>query len=182
MRKIMATINMTLDGHCDHTDVIADNELHRHFNELLKNAGTILYGRTTYQLMEASWPPIVLHPTGQAPIDEFALLIENIEKIVFSRTLKTLSWKNSRLAQASLEEAVRALRAMQGKEIFAGSPSLIAALSNMDLIDEYQLALQPLVAGKGLILFKNHTHRLNLRLLQTKILSSGVVILYYARS
>jgi dihydrofolate reductase len=171
---------MTLDGFCDHTAMIADDELHRHFNELFKSADTVLYGRITYQLMEAGWPPIVQHPTGKAPMDEFAVLIDDIEKIVFSGSLRQLPWRNSRLATAPLQDEVNALKAKPGKYILAGSPSLIVALSNMGLIDEYQLALQPIVLGKGLPLFKNITNRLQLSLLQTKTLASGVIILYYA--
>ena len=86
---------MTLDGFCDHTAMIADEEIHQHYNELLSNADTLLYGRITYQLMESYWPSVVTNPTGNKPLDEFAVLIDNISKIVFSRTLKNVDWKNT---------------------------------------------------------------------------------------
>src|ERR1700704_4443588 len=97
MRKLIAAINMTLDGFCDHTAVVADDELHQHYNELLLNADTLLYGRKTYQLMESAWPDIVKTPTGNKPTDEFAVIIDNISKIVFSHTLKSVDWKNTTL-------------------------------------------------------------------------------------
>ncbi|HEY8732972.1 MAG TPA: dihydrofolate reductase, partial [Puia sp.] len=84
MRKLVAAINMTLDGFCDHTAMIADDEIHQHYNELLSNASTLLYGRITYQLMESYWPSVVKNPTGNKPENEFAVLIDNISKIVFS--------------------------------------------------------------------------------------------------
>ena len=97
MRKLIAAMNMTLDGFCDHTAMIADDEIHDHYNELLKNTGTLIYGRITYQLMESYWPIVVNDPTGNKPMDDFAVLIDNIPKIVFSRTLKNVEWKNTTL-------------------------------------------------------------------------------------
>lgn len=98
MRKLIAAINMTLDGFCDHTAGIADDEIHQHYNELLSNSDAILFGRITYQLMESYWPTAVKNPTGNKPIDEFAVTIEGISKIVFSHTLKNVEWKNAKLA------------------------------------------------------------------------------------
>jgi dihydrofolate reductase len=84
MRKLIAAINMTLDGFCDHTAMIADDEMHQHYNELLRSADALIYGRITYQLMESYWPTVVKNPTANKPEDEFAVLIDNISKIVFS--------------------------------------------------------------------------------------------------
>ncbi|MDX9852020.1 MAG: dihydrofolate reductase family protein [Anaerolineaceae bacterium] len=179
MRKLIAAINMTLDGFCDHTAGIADDDLHQHYNELLSEADTLLYGRITYQLMESFWPTIVKDPTGSKPIDEFALLIDNISKIVFSHSLKNVGWKNVRLAKRSIEEEVLDLKQQSGKNILAGSPSLIVALMQLDLIDEYQLSVHPIILGKGLRLFKNIDDRINLNLIKTKTFGSGVITLYY---
>ena len=104
MKKLIAAINMTLDGFCDHTAMIADDELHQHYNELLSSGGTLLYGRITYQLMESYWPSVVKNPTGNKPMDEFAVLIDNISKIVFSRTLKNVDWKNAKVAKRALKK------------------------------------------------------------------------------
>lgn len=180
MRKVVAAINMSLDGFCDHTEMIADDELHEHFNEILRNAGLLLYGRITYQLMEDYWPGIVKNPTGNKPTDDFAVLIENVPKIVFSRTLKNLNWKNVTLAKDELKEVVLSQRQQPGKDIFVGSPSLIVALTNLNLVDEYHLCVHPVIVGKGLPLFKNMNDKSILRLLKTKTFNSGVVTLYYA--
>lgn len=179
MRKLIAAINMTLDGFCDHTAGIADDELHQHYNELLSNADTILFGRTTYQLMESYWPSVVKNPTGNKPMDEFAVLIDNISKIVFSRTLKNVNWKNTLLKKEVIKEEILELKRQAGKSILVGSPSLIIALTLLDVIDEYQLCVQPIILGNGLTLFKNINDRINLKLLKTKTFGSGAVTLYY---
>jgi dihydrofolate reductase len=179
MRKIIAAINMTLDGFCDHTAVIAGKELHKHYNDLLRQAGAILFGRITYQLMESSWPDIVINPTGDKQTDEFAVIIQSIPKIVFSRSLKNVSWENSRLAAGDLKKEVLELRQQQGRDILVGSPSLIVALTKLSLIDEYQLCVHPVILGTGLPLFKDITNRIVLKLLKTKKLDSGSIALYY---
>jgi dihydrofolate reductase len=179
MRKLIAAINMTLDGFCDHTEMIADDEIHEHYNELLSSADTLIYGRITYQLMESYWPSVVKNPTGNKPIDEFAVLIDNISKIVYSRTLKTVDWKHTTLKKEVIKEDILELKQQAGKSILVGSPSLIIALTQLDLIDEYQLAVQPTVLGTGLPLFKNIKDRVNLKLLKTKTFGCGAVALYY---
>jgi dihydrofolate reductase len=179
MRKLIAAMNMTLDGFCNHTAMIADDEIHQHYNELLSSADTLIYGRITYQLMERYWPSVVKNPTGNKPTDEFAVLIDNISKIVFTRTLKNVDWKNTQLKKEVIKEEVLELKRQAGKNILVGSPSLIVALGQLDLIDEYQLAVQPTVLGSGLPLFKNVKDRINLKLLKTKTFGCGAVTLYY---
>ena len=179
MRKLIAAMNMTLDGFCDHTAMIADDEIHQHYNELLSNAGTLIYGRITYQLMESYWPSVVKNPTGNKPMDEFAILIDNISKIVFSRTLKNVDWKNSKLKREVIKEEVLELKQQAGKNILVGSPSLIVALAQLDLIDEFQLSVQPTVLGSGLPLFKNIRDRIDLKLVKTKTFGCGAIALYY---
>lgn len=179
MRKLIAAINMTLDGFCDHTAGIADDELHQHYNELLSDADTILFGRITYQLMESYWPSVVKNPTGNKPMDEFAVLIDNISKIVFSHALKNVNWKNTLLKKEVIKEEILELKRQAGKNILVGSPSLIIALTQLEVIDEYQLCVQPIILGNGLTLFKNINDRINLKLLKTKTFGSGAVTLYY---
>src|SRR5579862_9448826 len=110
MRKIIAAMNMTLDGFCNHTAMIADEEIHQHYAELINNAGTLLYGRTTYQLMESYWPSVVKYPTGVKSTDDFAVAIDNIPKIVFSRTLQNVNWKNTELKKEVIKEEILELR------------------------------------------------------------------------
>jgi dihydrofolate reductase len=179
MRKLIAAINMTLDGFCDHTAMTADEEIHQHYNELLSNAGTLLYGRITYQLMESYWPTIVKNPTGVKPTDEFAVIIDNISKIVFSRTLKNADWKNAKLAKGGIKEEILELKQQEGKNILVVSPGLIATSMQLDLIDEYQLCVHPIILGNGLPLFRNIDDSTNLKLIKTKTFSSGPIVLYY---
>lgn len=185
MRKLVAAINMTLDGYCDHTAMIADAKLHQHYSELLRSADAILYGRITYQLMESYWPMVVKNPTGIQASDEFAMAIQDISKIVFSHTLKHIEWENSTLASRGLQEEVLALTQSGSggsKDILVGSPGLIVALTNLNLIDEYQLCVHPVIAGSGQPLFKNMNERIILKLVKTKTFSSsGSMILYYER-
>ena len=179
MSKLIAAINMTLDGFCNHEGMIADDEIHQHYTDLLNSAHALLYGRITYQLMESYWPLIVKDPTGNKQTDDFAVAIDNIQKIVYSRTLKSVDWKNTILKNEIIKEEITALKQQTEGTILAGSPSLIATLSNLDLIDEYQLAVQPTVLGSGLQLFKNISERIDLKFLQTKTFDCGVIILYY---
>lgn len=185
MPKLIAAINVTLDGFCDHTAVIADDELHQHYNDLLRGAGALLYGRITYQLMESSWPAIVKNPTGNKPTDEFAVLMDEITKIVFSRTLQHVEWKNSILKKEVIREDVLALKQsdrMGDKNMYVGSPSLITAFTQLNLIDEYQFCVQPIILGSGLPLYKNINERVDLKLQRTKVFGSGSIVLYYERT
>jgi len=179
MRKLIAAMNMTLDGFCNHEAMSADEEIHQHYNELLSNADTLIYGRITYQLMESYWPTVVKNPTGNKPMDEFAVLIGNISKIVYSRTLQHVDWKNTTLKKEVIQEEILELKQQTSKNIVVGSPGLIVALTHLDLIDEYQLGVQPTVLGSGLPLFKNIRDRIDLKLLKTKTFGCGAVMLYY---
>jgi dihydrofolate reductase len=178
MRKLIAAINMTVDGFCDHTAGIADEELHDHYTELVRNAGALLYGRITYQLMQY-WQTMVKNPSGERSMDDFAAAIDKVPKIVFSHTLPATGWESAVLADKSLEEVVKELKHQRGKDIYLGSPGLIVAATNLHLVDEYQLCVHPVVAGKGLPLFKNLHDSIRLQLLKTKALGSGAIVLCY---
>ena len=178
MRKLIAAINMTLDGFCDHTAGIPDEEIHQHYADLLSNADTILYGRITYQLMEY-WRTLLENPSGEKSMDDFAIAIDKIPKIVFSHTLKNVEWESAKLANRDIEEEVLELKQQSGKDIFVGSRSLIIQLMKLNLIDEYQLCVHPVIAGRGLPLFENINDRTILKLIKTKTFSGGAVTLYY---
>ena len=178
MGKLIAAMNMTLDGFCDHTAMIADDEIHQHYTELLRNADTIIHGRITYQLMEY-WRSVVENPTGNRAMDEFAVTIDNIQKIVYSRTLESVDWKNTELKREIVKDENLRLKKQAGKSILVGSPSLIVAFGQLELIDEYQLGVQPTVLGSGLPLFKDIADKIDLRLLKTKTFGCGAVVLYY---
>ena len=183
MRKVIAALNMTLDGYCDHTAIIPDDEIHQHYADLLSGAGTLLYGRITYQLMEF-WKTIVKNPTGNKAMDEFALIMDKVPKIVFSHTLKNvepiaIGWESAKLANRVLEKEVLYLKQRSGKDIYVGSRSIIIQLMKLNLIDEFQLCVHPVIAGSGLPLFENLNDRTILKLIKSKTFSGGAIILYY---
>lgn len=169
---------MTLDGFCDHTAIIPDDEIHDHYTELLRNGGVILYGRITFQLMEY-WPPLVKNPSGNKAMDEFAVVMDNIPKIVFSHTLKNTEWETAKLATKSLEEEITTRKQQAGKDILIGSRSLIIEALNLGLVDEFQICVHPVVAAKGLLLLDKIKDRIELQLLKTKTFNCGAVVFYY---
>lgn len=178
MPKIIAAMNITLDGFCDHTAGIADDEVHEHYNDLLRSVDTIMYGRTAYQLMKSYWPLLVKNPSGIKAEDDFAVLIDNIHKIVYSRSLTGVSWKNTTLKKEIDLAEVLALKAEAEKDILVGSPSLIDQFTQLGLIDEFQLNLNPVILGKGKPLFKTLQQRVDLELIKTKTFQNGSVVMY----
>ena len=178
MRKVIAAFNMTLDGVCDHTAGIADEGLHQHYAALITNAGLILYGRTTYQLMQF-WQTLLQKPSGNTSMDDFAIAIDKIQKLVFSNTLKDTGWNSASIAESPLEQAVLELKQQAGKNMLIGSRSLIIQLLNSRLIDEFQICIHPVIEGKGMQLFDQIKDRIALKLIKTKPLQSGAIVLYY---
>lgn len=169
---------MTIDGICDHTVGIPDEDLHDHYTGLLDEAGVILYGRTTYQLMQF-WQALLEKPSGKKSMDDFAVAIDKIPKIVFSKTLKSTDWESAQLATKDIEQVVAVLKQQSGKAILAGSRSLIIQLINLDLIDEFQICIHPMLEGKGLPLFDKINERKTFKLVKTKTFGSGAIVLYY---
>ena len=178
MRKVIAAINMTLDGFCDHTVILPDEEIHQHYTDLIHKGDAILYGRITYQLMQY-WQTLLKNPSEEKSMNDFAKAIDKIPKIVFSHTLRNTDWASAKLSNQPIEKEVLELKQKPGKDIFVGSRSLIIQLMKLNLIDEYQLCVHPVVAGSGLPLFENMNDRAVLKLIKTKTFSGGAVILYY---
>ncbi|MEO8233542.1 MAG: dihydrofolate reductase family protein [Ignavibacteriota bacterium] len=178
MRKVIAALNMTLDGICDHTAGIPDEEIHQHYTEFLSKGAAILYGSTTYQLMEF-WRTILENPSEEKSMNDFAIAIDNIPKIVFSHTLKNTEWESAKIATKEIDKEVLELKQQTGKDILVGSRSLIIQLINLNLIDEFQICIYPMIEGKGLPLFDKIKNRTIFRLLKTKIFGSGAIVLYY---
>jgi dihydrofolate reductase len=179
MRKVIAAFNMTLDGVCDHTTGIPSEDLHQHYSDLLDNTGVILYGRTTYELMQF-WKTIVQNPSGKKSMDDFAISIDKVPKLVFSNTLKDTNWNSAKLSDRPLNEKVLELKQQSGKDISVGSRSLIVQLLNSNLIDEFQICVHPIIEGKGLRLFDQiKDRRIVLKLIKTKTLNTGSTVFYY---
>ncbi len=168
---------MTLDGFCDHTAISPDEEVHDHYAALLATGGEILYGRITYELMQF-WQELLKQPSGEKSMDDFALAMDKIEKVVFSHTLKDTGWESASLAKNDLVQEVLLRKQQAGNDIFVGSRSLILQLLKHNLLDELQLCIHPVIAGKGLPLFENMQDRMKLKLIKTKTFSSGAVILW----
>lgn len=178
MRKVIAAFNMTLDGVCDHTTGIADEGLHQHYADLIDNAGVILYGRTTYELMKF-WQTLLTNPSGEKSTDDFAISIDKIPKLVFSNTLQDTNWGSAKISDRPLNEKVLELKHQSGKPILVGSRSLIIQLLNSNLINEFQICIHPIIEGKGLQLFDQIKNRIMLKLIKTKSLNSDATVFYY---
>ncbi len=178
MRKVIASLNITLDGYIagpendlDWHFPLWNDDMYLHAREQLLTMSTIILGRVTYQSMADYWPT--------APVNDFTTMMNTYEKVVFSHTLKETSWNNTRLAGKTMREEVKDLKQQEGDNIIIyGSGSLIQSFINNDLIDEYRLWVHPVVIGKGVPLFENSCC-IKLHLLRTKVFSSGVVMLYY---
>jgi dihydrofolate reductase len=125
------------------------------------------------------WPTLLKKPSGQKSMDDFAVAIDKIPKIVFSHTLKSTDWHSAKLATNELEKEVSELKSESGKDILVGSRSLIIQLLNLNLIDEFQICIHPVVEGKGSPLFDEINGRTILKLSKTKTFGSGVIVLYY---
>ncbi len=179
MRKIILSLNVTLDGFCDHTQVIANDESHRYALEQMSAVDALLFGRVTYQLFENYWPGVAAHGTATETGVALARRIDAIPKIVVSTTLKEVGW-NTQIIGENIEEEVRKLKQQPGGNLVVlGSLSLALTLINLGLIDEYQFFMQPFVAGKGKVLSEGLRERLSLRLVDTRVFQSGVVVLCY---
>lgn len=183
MRKVVFGINITADGYCSHTDGIADEQVHEYFTRLLRNADVLLYGRVTYQLMVPYWPDVARNQSESETTNEFARVFDSIDKVVFSKTLKNVEDKNSRLTRSNPAEEVLALKQKPGKDICVGSLSIASQLSVRGLIDEYTFVVHPVVAGKGPRLFESvklqDTFRLDL--IGSETFRSGTIALQYKK-
>jgi dihydrofolate reductase len=181
MRPLRYSINVTLDGCCDHRVMIADEELHRHAVTNLERADALLFGRVTYEMMEAAWRRPA--PTGAWPdwMVPFARTIDRAKKYVVSGTLDRVDW-NAELVRGDLGKAVQQLKQEPGKGLFMGGVKLPLALADLGLIDEYEFVVQPILAGQGPTLFAGLSERLELRLVGRQEFRSGAVALRYQPS
>src|SRR5512132_1840612 len=147
MRPLRYSINVTLDGCCDHREGIADEDLHRHAAENIAQADALLFGRVTYEMMEAAWrgPAAGAMPDWTKP---FARTIDAAKKYVVSSTLDRVDW-NAELVRGDLGKAVQQLKRESGKGLLVGGVKLPLALAELGLIDEYEFVVHPRLAGHG---------------------------------
>jgi len=182
MRKLIWAINVTIDGFADHTAVVADDQLHDFYTDLLGTVDCIVFGRKTYQLMEGFWPKAGEDPNATRSTIKFADAINRLAKVVFSRTLKKVTWNNSRLVRDNMIEEVLKMKQQPGRDIAIGSISVASKLMAAGLIDEYWFLVQPIISGAGKHLLADLNQPLNLKLIDTSIFNSGVVVLHYDRA
>ncbi len=178
MRPLRYSINVTLDGCCDHRAILPDEELHRHAAEILAEADALLFGRVTYEMMEAAWRGPAPAGTRPAWMEPFARTIDAAKKYVVSSTLDRVDW-NAELVRGDIGKAVRQLKAEPGAGLLTGGVKLPLALAEMGLIDEYELVVHPRVAGHGPALFAGLSKRLDLKLVGRQEFGSGAVAMRY---
>ena len=185
MRSLRYSINVTLDGCCDHRVIPPDDELHelhRHGIENIEQADALVFGRVTYEMMEAAWRPPAR--TGVRPewmadwMEPFARVIDAAKKYVVSSTLDRVDW-NAELVRGDLGKAVQRLKQEPGKGLLTGGVKLPQALAELGLIDEYQLVVHPRLAGHGPTLFAGLSRRIDLKLVGRQEFGSGAVVLRY---
>jgi dihydrofolate reductase len=178
MRPLRYSINVTLDGCCDHRAAVADEELHRHAAENLDRADALLFGRVTYEMMQAAWRP----PTrmGERPdwMEPFARTIDAAKKYVVSATLERVDW-NAELVRGDLGKAVQHLKRESGNGLLVGGVQLPLALAELGLIDEYEFVVQPRVVGHGPTLFAGLSKPVDLKLVSRLEFGSGAVAMRY---
>ena len=178
MRPLRYYINVTLDGCCDHRVGIVDEDLHRHAAEKLGQADALLFGRVTYEMMEAAWRGPARPGTRPDWMEPFARTIDAAKKYVVSSTLDRVDW-NAELVRGDLGHAVQQLKGESGKGLLLGGVKLPLALAELGLIDEYEFMVQPRLAGHGPTLFAGLSKHLDLRLLSRQEFGSGAVAMRY---
>src|SRR5215470_6849375 len=178
VRPLRYYINVTLDGCCDHRAMLADEDLHRHAAENLAQADALLFGRVTYEMMEAAWRQPAR--TGARPdwMEPFARTTDAAKKYVVSSTLDRVDW-NAELVRGDLGKAVQQLKRESGKGLFVGGVKLPLALAKLGLIDEYESVVQPRLAGHGPTLFARLSKRIDLKLVSRLELGSRAVAIQY---
>jgi dihydrofolate reductase len=177
MRTLRYSVNVTLDGCVDHRAIPADEELHRHAAETLARADALLFGRVTYQMMEAAWRP----PASEAMPDwmqPFARTIDAARKYVVSSTLERVDW-NAELVRGDLGKAVEQLKQEPGQGLLTGGVTLPLALTELGLIDEYEFVVHPRLAGHGPTLFAGLSKSVDLKLVSRLEYGSGAVAMRY---
>ena len=181
MGLLIFTLNVTLDGCDDHREGIADDELHDYFTELMDAAGAMLFGRTTYELMEGAWPAVARDETAPRASREWARKLEAKPKYVVSASRRDFPWHNTFRVEGDVHDAVSRLKEQTPSGVLVGSPRLSAELERLGLIDEYRIVVHPVLAGHGPTLFQGLPSSRQLELLSTHRLQSGVMAMHYRR-
>jgi dihydrofolate reductase len=180
MRPLRYSINLTLDGCCDHETITPDEELHRHAAENLQWADALIFGRVTYQMMESAFRGGLRREGMPESIEPFARTIDAAKKHVVSSTLDHVDW-NAELVRGNLEEAIQALKQQPGNGLFLGGVMLPRALAELGLIDEYEFLVHPVIAGRGPTLFAGLPKPIQLKLVDKLEFRSGAMVMRYEK-
>ena len=178
MRPLRYSINVTLDGCCDHRVIVPDEDLHRHAAKNLDQADALLFGRVTYEMMETAFRPSAGTGARPAWMEPFARTIDAAKKYVVSSTLDRVDW-NAEFVCGDLGTAVQQLKRESGKGLFVGGVKLPRALAELGLIDEYEFVVHPRLAGHGPALFAGLSKHVDLRLVSRMEFRSGAVAMRY---
>jgi len=183
MRNVIFAINITLDGCCDHTKTVGGDELLEHYTQLLREVDLLVYGRKTYQLMVPYWPDVAKNPSETKASIEFARTFDSIHKIVFSRSLDSAQDRNTQIVRGNLHDEILKLKQERGQNILVGGVDIPSQLVELGLVDEYRFVVQPTIVGAGRRLMEDVSlpERLQLKLVDSKILKSGCVALRYLK-
>ena len=184
MRNLIFAINISLDGCCDHTKMIGDEEIHEYFTQLMRDVDLLVFGRKTCQLMVPFWPDGARNHSGQTKaMSDFAQAFDSNKIIVFSQSLDRAEGENTRIVRTKPQDEILKLKQEQGKNMLTGGVTLPSQLIELGLIDEYHFVVQPVVAGEGRRLLEGVSlpKRLQLKLVESKILKSGCVALRYLK-
>jgi Dihydrofolate reductase len=184
MRKLVYGINITLDGCCDHTKGTANSDVHEYFGTLMQQCDLLLYGRKTYELMVPFWPEVAKTQSLDASSNAFAKVFDSIDRVVVSRTLKTVDDKQTTILQGDLKEEVLKLKQQPGKDISTGGVDLPGQLIALGLVDEFHIVVHPVIVGTGRRLFDDvdFPESVGLKLVETKKFASGHVALCYIKA
>jgi dihydrofolate reductase len=181
MRKLILSLHVTPDGFCNHQDGVVGEDWMRFISDLTEQTDTALFGRVTYTLFEQYWPQAARDRNGSAEMIRFADLIDGMNKVVYSRSMQQPGWRNTAVISNLSKESVDELKRLPGKDIIVfGGPGLVSQLIAMDAIEEYYIAVQPVLSGAGYRLFTEPQRaRMPLSLVETISFESGVLLLHY---
>jgi dihydrofolate reductase len=183
MRNVIFATNITLDGCCDHTKQLADEETHEYFTHLMQDVDLLVFGRKTYELMVPYWPAIAKSQSGTKAENEFARAFDSIDKLIFSRSLDSAEDKNTRIVRTNPGDEILKLKKERGKNILVGGVDVPSQLIELGLVDEYRFVVTPIIAGEGRRLLEGISLResLHLKLIESKLFKSGSVALRYLK-
>ncbi len=182
MRKVVYAINLTLDGCFDHTHGAPDEEVGQYSMDLVRDAGLLVFGRKTYEIMVPYWPDIAKSDTEDKMDKDFAETFVSKKKVVFSRSLASAEGEDTRIVRTNLRDEILKLKQEPGKDILVGGVDIPSQLIALGLVDEFHFVIQPILVGKGKRLFEGISlEKLQLKLVETRTFKAGSVLLHYLK-